>query len=96
MGTTTTKGYYLVDGIYQTWSTFLKTISNPMLGKYFNFTKEQEVCRKDVERAFVVPQQRFAVVQFPAMTWSQDQMWEMMNACVILDNMIVESEVICK
>jgi hypothetical protein len=67
-----------------------------MLGKYSNFAKEQEVCINSVERAFVVPQQIFAVVQFPAITWSQDQMWEVMNACAILDTMIIESEVICK
>ncbi|XP_020148119.2 uncharacterized protein [Aegilops tauschii subsp. strangulata] len=45
------KGYYLADGIYPQWSTFVKTISN-----------------------------------------SQGKLWEVMTACVIMHNMIVEDE----
>jgi hypothetical protein len=54
--------------------------------------KAQEDCRKDVKRAFGVLQQRFAVVRFSAMSWSKDQIWEVMNCCVCLHNMIVEDE----
>ena len=66
------KGYYLADGIYPKWATFVKTTSSPVLPKEAEFVKEQEGCRKDVERAFGVLQQRFAVVRFPAITWSKD------------------------
>jgi hypothetical protein len=62
------KGYYLVDGIYPKWVTFVKTISSPILPKEMEFVKVQEGCRKDVEHAFGVLQQRFAVVRFPAMS----------------------------
>ena len=77
------KGYYLADGIYPKWATFVKTISSPALPKEQHFAKEQQACRKDVERAFGVLQQRFAVVRFPAMTWSKDHMWEVVNLSLI-------------
>jgi hypothetical protein len=86
------KGYYLVDGIYPKWVTFVKTISSPILPKEMEFVKTQEGCRKDIENAFGVLQQRFAVVRFPAMSWSKDQMWEVMNCYVYLNNMIIENE----
>ncbi|KAK1606514.1 hypothetical protein QYE76_030187 [Lolium multiflorum] len=73
------KGYYLADGIYPKWATFVKTISNPSTPKLCEFVKRQEACRKDVERAFGVLQQRFAVVRFPS-TWSKDQMDGRMGA----------------
>ncbi|XP_073359793.1 uncharacterized protein [Aegilops tauschii subsp. strangulata] len=43
------KGYYLADGIYPRWPTFVKAISNPVPGgKNSYFAKCQESCRKDV------------------------------------------------
>src|SRR4051812_16295367 len=78
------KGYYLAYGIYPRWPVFVKTISNPMPGgKYAHFAKCQEACKKDVERAFGVLQSQFAVFRYPALTWSKDQLWEVMNCCDI-------------
>ena len=59
-------GYYLVDGIYPKWATFVKTIPAPQGQKYKLFAAAQEACRKDVECAFGVLQARFAIVRGPA------------------------------
>ena len=42
-------GYYLTDGIYPQWATFVKTIQSPLGNKRKYFAKAQEAVRKDVE-----------------------------------------------
>ena len=86
------QGYYLTDGIYLQWSTFVKTLPNPQREKRARFAKEQESCRKDVNRAFDVLQSRWDIVRHPARCWCVETLGEMMNACVIMHNMIVEAE----
>ena len=49
-------GYYLADGIYPSYSTFVKIIHNPVRPAKKYFAKKQESARKDVERAFGVLQ----------------------------------------
>ncbi|GJS03902.1 ALP1-like protein isoform X1 [Tanacetum coccineum] len=51
-GHTYRKCYYLADGIYPEWSTFVKTFSVTRDAKTFKFKTVQEAARKDIERAF--------------------------------------------
>ena len=85
-------GYYLTDGIYPTWATFIPTISLPQNEKEGLFAKKQEGQRKDVERAFGVLQARFAIVRHPALARDVSMLGKIMIACIILHNMIVEDE----
>ena len=52
----------------------------------------QEAARKDVERAFGVLQARFTILANPARFWYTDDLANVMRACIILHNMIVEDE----
>ena len=85
-------GYYLSDGIFPKWATFVKTIPLPQGPKKKLFAERQESVRKDVERAFCVLQARFAIVRGPARMLDQTEIGIIMRACVILHNMIVEDE----
>jgi hypothetical protein len=86
------QGYYLADGIYPDWAVFVKTLSEPEGLEQKHFVKMQEGRRKDVERAFGVLQARFAVVSRPARGWKHQNLSNIMIACIILHNMIVEDE----
>ena len=48
--------------------------------------------RKDVERAFGVLQARFAIVYGPTRLFYSEMLQDIMKACVILHNMIIEDE----
>jgi hypothetical protein len=87
-----TMGYYLADGIYPPWATFVKTIPAPQGNKKKHFAELQEGYRKDVERAFGVLQARFAIVRGPARFWIEEDLKNIMMACIIMHNMIIEDE----
>ncbi|XP_033133974.1 uncharacterized protein LOC103835502 [Brassica rapa] len=84
--------YYLTDGIYPKWATFIQSISLPQSPKAVLFAQYQEAVRKDVERAFGVLQARFAIIKNPALFWDKVKIDKIMRACIILHNMIVENE----
>lgn len=57
-----------------------------------HFSKVQEATRKDVERAFGVLQARFGIIRGPSRMWQPSVLYLIMNACIILHNMIIEDE----
>ena len=85
-------GYYLTDGIYPPWSIFMDTVSNPISPKEKLYSKLQEGKRKEVERGFGVLQARFRILALPCKLWNKDAMAVIIQACVILHNMIIEDE----
>ncbi|XP_047942491.1 uncharacterized protein LOC125189237 [Salvia hispanica] len=56
------------------------------------FARAQESARKDVERAFGVLQARFALVKGPTCFYYQGDIADIMYACIIMHNMIIEDE----
>jgi hypothetical protein len=84
--------YLLADGIYPKWSIFVQTIHNPQGKKRQHFATVQEAVRKDVERAFGVLQARFAIISSPSRLWDMADIDDILMACVILHNMIIEDE----
>jgi hypothetical protein len=87
-----TMGYYLADGIYPEWATFVMSVKDPQDNIDAVFAKAQEAARKDIERAFGALQARFAIVRGPARFWDKKTLINIMTCCVILHNMIIEDE----
>ncbi|XP_042006390.1 uncharacterized protein LOC121755167 [Salvia splendens] len=86
------RAYYLTDGIYPAWATFVKSITYPQTQKHKLFAQHQESIRKDVERVCGVLQARFAFLRRPCLVWDKILMGKIMMACIIMHNMTVEDE----
>jgi hypothetical protein len=54
--------YYLTDGIYPSWSVFVKCVPVPQQEKHRFFSMKQASVRKDVECAFDVQKKRFNIL----------------------------------
>ncbi|XP_062213754.1 uncharacterized protein LOC133914736 [Phragmites australis] len=87
-----TMGYYLADRIYPEWATFVKPIQAPVGRKRQHFVVQQAAARKDVERTFGVLQSRFPIVRGAVRFWDQETLNDIMTACTIMHNMIIEDE----
>jgi hypothetical protein len=85
-------GYYLADGIYPEWAAFVKSIRSPQSEKHKLFAEHQEGARKDVECAFGILQSRFSILKRPACLYEQGDLENIMLACIILHNMVIEDE----
>nr|GEV29209.1 hypothetical protein [Tanacetum cinerariifolium] len=55
-------GYYLADGIYPEWASFVKSFTAATDSKHTYFKQHQESARKDVERAFGVLQGHWGLI----------------------------------
>ncbi|GJT82889.1 ALP1-like protein [Tanacetum coccineum] len=86
------KRYYLADGIYPQWVTFVKSFTVANDAKHSYFKKRQESARKDVERAFGVLQGRWGIIQQPARQYHVNNIRRIMYSCIILHNMILEDQ----
>ena len=58
-------GYYLADGIYPEYATFVKSYSFPADEKIKLFKLEHESAWKDVERVFGVLKQKWRIIKHP-------------------------------
>lgn len=70
--------YYLADGIYPKSESLITTISAPATAAEEVFAKQQEACRKGIERAFGVLQARFHIVKHTSRSWSAEKMSQIM------------------
>ncbi|CAL9018664.1 unnamed protein product [Prunus brigantina] len=85
-------GYYLANGIYPRWTTFVKSIPNPRSQKQKLFATYQKGYRKDVERCFGILQARWLIIRGTARMFDKEILISIMMTCIILHNMIVEDQ----
>ncbi|GKA52837.1 ALP1-like protein isoform X1 [Tanacetum coccineum] len=84
--------YYLADGIYPEWASFVKSFTVATDPKHTYFKQRQESARKDVERAFGVLQGRWGLIQQPARAYEVNTLRRIMYAGIIMHNMILEDQ----
>ncbi|XP_026397031.1 uncharacterized protein LOC113291751 [Papaver somniferum] len=88
-----TQGYYLVDGIYKSYSVLVQAYGAPSGITILDlFNKYQMAKRKDVERAFGTLQSKFRILYHRCNYWEKQDMKLIMRTCLILHNIVVEDE----
>ena len=83
--------YFLVDGIYPNWSIFMNPFSKSSDPDKTNYNTHQEAARKDIECAFGILVSRFHVLKRELRSWYLEDIIDLLHACVILHNMVVEA-----
>ncbi|XP_052623869.1 uncharacterized protein LOC111878920 [Lactuca sativa] len=73
-------GYYLTDGIYPQYSTFVKAFRHPIDPRDKYFKRRQEGARKDIERAFGVLKSKWHIVEHAARPYELDTLRYIMYA----------------
>jgi hypothetical protein len=74
----------------------VQTIHEPQGEARQHYARMQEGARKDVERCFGILQARFAIIQNPCRQWNLDTIDDILKACAILHNMVIEDEAALK
>ena len=85
--------YFLVDGIYPSYSRFVKSIREPVGSEERNYSEFQESSRKDIERAFGVLQCKFQAIHRPINLMELKAIAAMVATCLILHNMCVSDRI---
>ncbi|KAL7608473.1 hypothetical protein Lser_V15G09663 [Lactuca serriola] len=85
-------GYYLTDGIYPQYSTFVKAFRHPVEERDNFFKRRQEGARKDVECAFGALKAKWHIVEHAARLLDLETLRYIMYACNIMHNMVVEDK----
>ena len=85
--------FMLVDGIYPSWSRFIRGFKEPITVPEARFSTWQEGARKDVERAFGVFQRKWKAIASPIHFIEPTSIGEMVTCCLILHNMGVSDRV---
>ncbi|PWA72925.1 harbinger transposase-derived protein [Artemisia annua] len=86
------RGYYITDGIYPTYSTFVKAYKYPTDPKEKRFNKLQESARKDVERAFGRLKGKWMILSRPLRAMSVKKIRQLVYTCIIFHNMILKDD----
>ena len=84
--------YIMVDGIYQRWKHFAKTVRNPQGERDCDYAAFQEGVRKDIERCFGILKRCFQFLAGKTQKRSVELITQMVTTCLILQNMRVEDK----
>ena len=87
------KTWITVDGIYPTYSRFVKGIKEPVTPTQRKYTKWQEAVRKDVERAFGVLKGTWQFLERPILLHNLTDISDRVTCCIILHNILVSDRV---
>lgn len=83
--------YYLTDGIHEVAYIRVKPASCHCL-EFVHLKTIQELACKDAERALVVLQMHWRIIKGLSRLYMRNNMQDVMYACIILHNMIIEVE----
>jgi len=86
------RGYYLTDGIYNKYSTFVKAYPYPTDLKERKFKRLQEAARKDVERAFGALKGKWKILRRPLRAMTKEKIGLYVHAAIILHNMVIKRD----